>query len=348
MLRFNGHMFDGKPHCSCCVGDASKVMLDPTGTKPLVNRWSSDLRRRVNQLRVATGQMINKQDILGLKAGAAMQIMAPGITMISTRQEMFQRWLNQALISIVMEQDGGWMRNYLDRAYHDGANYANDQVEGTFVIHNASHRMDGNFALAKMELKGIMEVTSQQATRVANLGIATNTRPMDIVRGIWEVFERTLFPRAQAMVSLMTVKSFSDGSLDLYQTAGVQQVGLIPEARYAKAQSTAKDAKEITDAPRKGAGSRVSRKQTPSKSTIGRIRRQELTLAKKLGEQVNVRTAGDDDVCPICEGIAEDGPYSIDTARSLIPAHPHCRCSFIPADDRRFKNDASTRELEGA
>lgn len=340
MLRYNGHMFDGAPHCSCCVGDASKVLIDPTGTKPLSNRWSADLRRRVNQLRVALRDMIVKQDILGLKAGSALQIMAPGVALLSTRQEMFQRWLNQALVTIVMQQDGTWMQPYLDRAYHDGVSYANAQINESVVIHNASHRMDGNLALARMELKGIMDVTSQQATRVANLGIATNTKPMEIVRGVWEVFERTLFVRAQAMISLMTVKSFGDGSLDLYQAAGVKEVGLIPEARYAQAQSTAKDAKKITDAPRKGFGSRVSRQQTPSKSTIGRIRKQELTLAKKLGEQVNVRTAGDDDVCPICEAISEDGPYGIDTARGLIPAHPHCRCSFIPANDRRFKNDA--------
>lgn len=343
MLRYNGHVFDARPVCSCCVQDAKRV-IDPTGTKPLSNKWNADFRRRVNQLRVATQQMIYKQDILGLKPGAAMQIMSPGITNLSTRQEMFQRWINQAMISIVADNDMVWLFDYIQRAYNMGANYANEQIEGdAIVIRNASHRIDALFALAKMELKGIMEATSQQATRVANLGIATNTKPMTIVRGIWEVYERTLFPRINALVSVMTVKSFGDGTLDIYQEAGITEVGLIPEAANVQtAQQTAKDGTQITDARRKGAGSRVSRLKTPSRSTIGRIRRQEAGLARKLGEKVNIRTAGDDDVCPICEGIAEDGPYKIDTARQLIPAHPNCRCSFIPAHDRRFKNDGDT------
>jgi len=342
MLRYNGHVFDGRPICSCCVTDA-KVVVDPTGTKPLANKWNADFRRRINQLRVATQQMIYKQDILGLKPGAAMQIMSPGVANLSTRQEMFQRWINQAMITIVADNDMTWLFDYINRAYQMGTNFANDQVEGdAIVITNASHRVDGLYALAKMELKGIMEATSQQATRVANLGIATNTKAMTIVRGVWEVYERTLFVRVNALVSMMTIKAFGDGSLDIYEAAGVQQVGLIPEAAYVqKAQQATKDGAQIADARRKGAGSRVSRLKTPSKSTIGRIRRQEAGLARKLGEKVNVRTAGDNDVCPICESIAEDGPYKIDTARGLIPAHPHCRCSFIPANDRRFKNDAS-------
>jgi hypothetical protein len=48
-------------------------------------------------------------------------------------------------------------------------------------------------------------------------------------------------------------------------------------------------------------------------------------------EYVNVLTAGDDLVCQICEDISEEGPYSLDEAQGLIPAHPNCRCAFVPA-----------------
>jgi len=41
-------------------------------------------------------------------------------------------------------------------------------------------------------------------------------------------------------------------------------------------------------------------------------------------------------VCPICQDIEEGNPYSINQARSLIPAHPKCRCAFVPVKDRRF------------
>ena len=58
---------------------------------------------------------------------------------------------------------------------------------------------------------------------------------------------------------------------------------------------------------------------------------------------VNVLTAGDDAVCEDCEDIAAGGPYEIDEAGGLIPAHPNCRCAFTPADDERF---AETEERE--
>jgi hypothetical protein len=48
---------------------------------------------------------------------------------------------------------------------------------------------------------------------------------------------------------------------------------------------------------------------------------------------VNVQTAGDDRVCDECDDIAAAGPYSLDEAEDLIPAHPNCRCTFVPAVD---------------
>jgi hypothetical protein len=43
-------------------------------------------------------------------------------------------------------------------------------------------------------------------------------------------------------------------------------------------------------------------------------------------ELVNIVTMDDEDVCPICQELAADGPYPIEEARMKIPAHPNCRC----------------------
>jgi SPP1 gp7 family putative phage head morphogenesis protein len=40
-------------------------------------------------------------------------------------------------------------------------------------------------------------------------------------------------------------------------------------------------------------------------------------------------TAGDDRVCPECEAM-EGKLFSIEEARGMIPAHPNCRCAFLP------------------
>lgn len=86
-----------------------------------------------------------------------------------------------------------------------------------------------------------------------------------------------------------------------------------------------------------------------------RIRIREKALQDALGEQkamgrkwekpnrefdeklVNVRTMRDDKVCPVCEQIAEEGPYSLEEINRLKIVHPHflnthfnCRCQLVP------------------
>lgn len=57
------------------------------------------------------------------------------------------------------------------------------------------------------------------------------------------------------------------------------------------------------------------------------------------GTLVNVITFGDDLVCGVCERIAEEGPYTIEDARTLIPAHGgpdhNCRCKLVPYVSRK-------------
>jgi hypothetical protein len=47
--------------------------------------------------------------------------------------------------------------------------------------------------------------------------------------------------------------------------------------------------------------------------------------------EVDVVTAGDNFVCQVCQDIADNGPYELDEAEELIPAHSFCRCAFAPA-----------------
>jgi hypothetical protein len=172
---------------------------------------------------------------------------------------------------------------------------------------------------------------------VAN-GLLLKKSRMDIVRAIWDRIDKIGITRTNAMVDMLIVTAFNQATLDCFEAAGIKQVGLIAEAKQQLKLGDAKRKKRSTNR-RTGPGSRISRKKAPSSSTIRRIAAAEEALAKL--KRVNVRTAGDDEVCDICEGIAENGPYSIDRARALIPAHPRCRCAFVPAGDKRFARDAN-------
>lgn len=52
----------------------------------------------------------------------------------------------------------------------------------------------------------------------------------------------------------------------------------------------------------------------------------------EVAVQAEVSTAGFD-VCPICEALAAGGPYALAKAENMLPAHPNCRCAFIPYVD---------------
>lgn len=319
------------------------VVVDPTGTQKLRATFKSDFRKRWMVLKQATREMIDKQDILGLKGSSALQIVAPGVVLSGTRLEMFARWFDVTIRRTVYGNDGTWLSVYLEQGFQMGTKFGQEQIDDRTVTNkNSQHRFDGITSLARNELQGIMPAVLQAATRIVALGINTQQKPIAIIRGIWKAIDDIGMIRSSAMLNLMVVKAFNDAVLDVYEAANVKTVGLVPESsgritKDAEAQSA--KAFKATDARRVGPGSR-SRKATPSRSTIGRIKRAERNLARAVGNKVNVRTAGDELVCPICEDISENGPYTLNRARQLIPAHPHCRCTFIPADDRRFATDA--------
>ena len=68
---------------------------------------------------------------------------------------------------------------------------------------------------------------------------------------------------------------------------------------------------------------------------------------EELGVEVEWSTAGDGRVCPECESFEGTVYESTADARGLIPAHPNCRCAFIPRlPDELTKNRRVPDALE--
>lgn len=355
MLKLHGHVFDALPTCACCVGDATAILVDPTGTAPIRKRFRVDAQLKWNALRVMMRNMIDERDLFGLKASALMQ----PVNAISGGQGKvvaFQRWFDLVLDRTVLMSDGQWMRRHIAASYEDGQAFAQNLINVQHVSLNAKDREDTLNALAVVELQGIQEAVSQQVVRVVANALLSQEKPREIVRDIHDIIDRIGVTRTNAMIEMMVVKAFGDASLDVYAATGVQFVGTIPEAKAItrgvavpsrdalvldarKSSSRGRSSKKKTARSRKtGPGSRIRKGAEPSARTLRRIRAAQRELDRL--KTVNVRTAGDDDVCPTCEEISEDGPYSINAARRLIPAHPNCRCVFVPVGDKRFSSDA--------
>ena len=75
--------------------------------------------------------------------------------------------------------------------------------------------------------------------------------------------------------------------------------------------------------------------QDTSSRDIPRGRRDPETRARESepftpGALVNVVTAGDEKVCYLCEDAADNGPYTLEESKLLVPHHPNCRCAVVP------------------
>lgn len=374
MLNYKGTVIhDGK--CACCfdrrgMQDAAASKADPTGTVRIRRAMKADFMLRWRSMRTLLRQMIVKNDFFGLSPLSLTNAMQSRAVGDASKIQGFQVWFDNVLKQKVLEGDGAYLRTYIRQGYIKGEAFGAEQID--LIGHSANYsqheRVELLFALTVVELQGVIEAVSQQVIRNVTNSLMFKATPRQMLRDTMRVINTIGGNRTNAIVEFMVVKAFSDGSLDLYEAAGVEEVGLIPESRpprftsdAAKIRSVKKRKRKVSQqaqrakqAQRKaqqrairpnstGAGSRISRAVAPSRRTVQRIRKEQEKL--ELLKLVNVRTAGDDDVCFICEDISEEGPYTINTARSLIPAHPNCRCVFVPARDKRFARTDDSRSV---
>lgn len=332
LLKFRGHTFFNDSHCVCCIADERKVSIDPTGTKNLRAAFNSTLAIKWRGLRVMARKMIVEQDILSMGSRGLMAIANPVIQQGATKTQMFQRWFDYIAAAQVLNGDGSFMRDFIVRGYAAGRTFAQGEV-GPYSTHLAGDRQETLHQLAVIELQGIIEAVSQKAVRAVAAGLLGGQRPIAIARAVQAAIDTVGVPRTTALVELLTIKAFSEASLDVYASAGVQRVGLVPETLLAKTT----DARKVTPSGRYGTRSRG---ETPGLRTIQRIAKQEREIALLAGGLVGVKTAGDVNVCKVCRAIAKKGPYKINKARMLIPAHPRCRCVFVPVVTTRKKQAA--------
>jgi hypothetical protein len=302
------------------------ISVDPTGTGSLRSAFNSLMAIRWRGARVLVRRAVVDQDYLSLGGKGLMAIGNPAIQGGATKTQMFQRWFDYMLGQQVLASDGSFMREYIEKGYNAGRAFAQTEVGG-YTSRFEGDRKATLFQLAVVELQGIIEAVSQKAVRAVASGILHGLRPARIARDVQRAIDTVALPRTTALVELITVKAFGEATLDVYESAGVRRVGLVPETLLVPS----RDARSRRITPSGRAGSRSRRGEAPGIRTIQRIKQHERGVERIVaGGLVRVKTAGDKRVCKVCRGIAKRGPYRINKARALIPAHPRCRCVFVP------------------
>jgi hypothetical protein len=306
-----------------------QMAFDPTNTKRLRSRFRAEAQSRLLKFLRITREVLVAQDFLGLnRIAPVFQLHSFSNLADQQKLSMFSDWFTATAYSVLVG-DGSWLTPNLQQAYASGLK-AGATLLKTDIALTSLNEMFQQAALH--ETQGITDALIQRASRAVADGLLKKQKVTQIFRGIQDAFSKVAEPRLNAMCNQFIVAVHNEARLDQFKNAGVKRVGLIPESQPPKSQQRVMGG--FRDARRTGPGSRISRLFTPSASTIGRIARVQRSL--EALHQVNVLTAGDDKVCPQCEAIAEDGPYEINEASGLIPAHANCRCAFVPAEDARF------------
>lgn len=285
------------------INDAASA--DPSGTEPLQRMFKKDMRRRWQDVRRAIRAGLETYDFTG----------------VGDRVMPFQNWIEQVMASRVLGT-GAWMKAYLTKAQ----DLAETRARGLTVD---GLTLDADLDFMKLlqdnavaELRGIMAAVAQQTTRALGNGIIARKNPTnDILKLITKIGEG----RSNMLISHAVMKVFSVATLEAFRAAGHTQVGIIPEK---VPHVHIGDAARKTPQPR-GKGGKFRKFAKPMSRANQRKAENQYLEMRELGT-VNVMTAEDDRVCDTCENIADDGPYGIDQALSLIPAHINCRCVFIP------------------
>lgn len=283
------------------VGDA-QTRRDPTGTRPVRSAFRRDLESRWKNLKKVLRAQVVEQDMLGL-AG----VVSPQASEAGGAHALFGRWFSDVAYQLVLERTGSWVGAHVRRAYVKGLNDAIKEVSPTRPSTIAAPGSDLYASFAVAELEGVVDATVQQVQRAAGDAITSRSKPGAAARAMAERIDKIGVTRSEGLVNFIVVRAYNEGKLESYRRLGIARVGVDPETVPRRV---------VRDAPR-------------------RRRRRRATGRGSLN-LVEVLTAGDDDVCPECEDISRAGPYDLAVASGLIPAHPNCRCAFVPLDDARF------------
>ena len=314
-----------KPHgkrmfaadASSSTSRAGKLTIsDPTGTLSLQKKFQKELRMRWDAVRKQVPDAVLRNS----------DVHATINSIIGDPVKSFQSWIDEAMRQLVMGINGSWTLPYVRGAGDIGTQRAKTLVAAAQSppVNPPAYvdRVPVMQSLAISELQGIMDAVSQQAVREFTTGLMIVRAPNKTAKAIQNIIDTTGKRRSDMLANFMCVRTFGTATLDHYRANGVNSVGTVPERIVSPS--------PIRDAKAKS-GSRGGPLRGP-----GLVRLRDKKQAPDDEDLVEVLTAGDNDVCEECQDISDEGPYDLDEAESLIPAHPNCRCAFVPWDDERF------------
>lgn len=274
---------------------AHAARKDPTHTLTLRRAFEADFNRRFRELKKLIRETIVKDDAFGLKVNATSAgAGAFAFARSGDKVQLFMDWLRDAQDELLFE---------VRRGTRVGT--AGNMLWSDIYIESAYQR-------------GL----AQSINRMRGAGADISDRWLD------SAFYR---PIHADQVGLIFTRTYND--LVGITEAMDQQISRVLAQGMAQGLDGITLAKQLEDRVDKIGRTRartLARTEIVSAHAEASLNGYEEAQVAGVELEAEFSTSGDEAVCQICKALADNGPYTIQQARGLIPAHPNCRCAWIP------------------
>lgn len=270
--------------------------VDPTRTLTLRRKFEADAYRRLVELRKAIREFIGRQDVMRLN-----QVTPPSEDRFAFKRSdekvsEFMDWLGIATQETILETSKGTVATYSgSKSWAD-----------TYIV----------TAYQKGLASGVQQMGSQ--------GVEISDRFID------SAFLRPVHADRAGLIFTRTFNELKGITDEMSK-----QMSRVLAQGIAEGKGSEAIAKMLADRVDKIGITRA--RLLARTETIAAHAEAALNMYREAGlhgvtAQVEFATAGDDKVCPRCQGL-EGKVYTLDEADGLIPVHPNCRCTWLPVVD---------------
>ena len=302
---------------------------DPTRSAGLRRQGRAMGNRRVFELQRQLRMSLQDHDVSGLRQHEEVPHILPFVTPLEYRLSNSE-FIVRGLVAKVLESPPDWLRGLIERAVQMGVDQVGKEMRVALDRLDPAEVAQFHADWVRFEVEGISGETQRRVLRHVVTALDTKATPEALMREVRATLEKITKQRLFLLINTSVVRSVNAGKLFAYAENGVRQVGIEPEwlpARHTHDAAPVIAAKAIE---------RRRKYRETRRRTVARELAEAAEATLQALKVVHVLTAGDDRVCDICHEIAANAPYEINTALSLIPAHPNCRCAFVAFGDERF------------
>jgi SPP1 gp7 family putative phage head morphogenesis protein len=279
------------------------LKVDPSRTGFIVRRFSAAIRGRLRSVRKSVLALVVEEDAFGLaESNPSTNPLALNqrFRFLSSEEKLkqFQQYLQQQYRAKVISEavEDAYWSTYVQEAYEKGQGRAYD-----------------DYMKKARKFEGV-EGDFYRGSKAQFLQ-SSFARPVAIDKV--KLLSSRVFTELKGITEEMSTK------LSRRLTDGIAQ-GLNPRE---VGRNIARDIDGIS----RVRADRIARTETIRAHAEGQLDALEELGVTELGVMVEWSATGDDRTCPLCSDL--DGiTIKLKEARGIIPRHPNCRCTWIPAN----------------